>query len=260
MATRFAAVPAGVAMPPMSGPNAVAIINARPKLLRPGCSAASRSRPTPSGSSMAATAMSVIHHEMNAPTASTPRSTRSVRVPTRFKIWYTSRVPRPERVNAADNNSTPMKNTMIGSPNPARITARKSAMPNAGTSSTISSEVTANGSASDTQAVTAKAMMARQVLPAAVSATGPPAVCSGGGEGRKWMSSSSATAATSAVARLSFRGGDDAATAANCIIARLQAWGDDPVIAAALVLVTRVARLVEPGALAATSRGNRPSL
>ena len=46
MATRFAAVPAGVAMPPISGPNAVAIISARPKLLRPGCSAASRSRPT----------------------------------------------------------------------------------------------------------------------------------------------------------------------------------------------------------------------
>ena len=88
-------------------------------------------------------------------------------------------------MNAADINSTPMKNTMIGSPNPARITARKSAMPNAGTSSTISSDVTANGSASDTQPVTAKAMMARQVLPEAVSATGPPAVCSGGGEGRK---------------------------------------------------------------------------
>jgi hypothetical protein len=168
--------------------------------------------------------MSVIHHEMNAPTASTPKSTRSVRVPTRFKISYTRRVPRPERVNAADNKRTPMKNTMIGSPNPARITARKSAMPNAGTRSTISSEVTANGSASDTHAVTAKAMMARQVLPVAVSGTGPPAVCSGGGEGRKWMSSSSATAATSAMARLSFRAGDDAATAAICVIACLQAW------------------------------------
>jgi len=40
------------------------------------------------------------------------------------------------------------------------------------------------------------------------------------------------------MARLSFRGGDDAATAATCVIARLQAWED---------------------ALAVTSRGNRPS-
>ena len=31
MATRLAAVPAGVAMPPMSGPNAVAIMSDRPK-------------------------------------------------------------------------------------------------------------------------------------------------------------------------------------------------------------------------------------
>jgi len=45
-----------------------------------------------------------------------------------------------------------------------------------------------------------------------------------------------------------------------CVIARLQAWGDDPVIADELVFVTRVARLVEPGSLAATSRGDRPSL
>ncbi len=41
-----------------------------------------RGSPTPSGSSIAATAMSVIHHEMNEPTTSSPSSTRSTRVPT----------------------------------------------------------------------------------------------------------------------------------------------------------------------------------
>jgi len=61
------------------------------------------------------------------------------------------------------------------------------------------------------------------------------------------------------MARLSLRAGDDAVTAATCVIARLQAWEDDAVTAAAPVLATRRAALVEPGALAATSRGNRSS-
>ena len=120
----FAAVPAGVAIPPISGPKAVAIISERPKLLSPGRSPASRSSPMPSGSSIAATAMSVIHIEISAPTVSTPSSTRSVRVPTRRSTIYVSRVPRPDIVNAADSISTPMKNVMTGSPKPARTTAR----------------------------------------------------------------------------------------------------------------------------------------
>ena len=151
MATRFAAVPAGVAMPPMSGPKAVAIISARPKLLRPVSSFASRSRPTPSGSSMAATAMSVIHHEMNVPTASTPRA------PGRFAFRRARDLvdepgPSPERVNAAESISTPMKNINDRIAEAGAHHGAKIGDAERGISSTTSSEVTANGSVSVTHA------------------------------------------------------------------------------------------------------------
>ena len=117
-------MPAGVAMPPISGPKAVEIISARPKLLCPGRSPASCRSPTPSGSSIAATAMSVIHIDISVPTVSIPSSTRSVRVPTRSRTWYVIRVPSPDCVKAADISSTPMKKVITGSPKPARTTSR----------------------------------------------------------------------------------------------------------------------------------------
>ena len=61
-------------------------------------------------------------------------------------MWNTRRVPRPERLNATDSISTPTKNVMTGSPNPALTTARKSAIPKTGIRTTTSSDVTANGS------------------------------------------------------------------------------------------------------------------
>jgi hypothetical protein len=86
IATRLAAVPTGVAMPPMSGPKATAIMITLPKLLPSGCTSASRRMPMPIGNSIAATAILVIHIEISTPTTRNPSSTRSVRVPTRFRM------------------------------------------------------------------------------------------------------------------------------------------------------------------------------
>jgi hypothetical protein len=56
-------------------------------------------------------------------------------------------------------------------------------MPKAGISSTTSSDVTANGTASVTQSVTANAMIARHACPCGVRGIRLPARSSGGGDG-----------------------------------------------------------------------------
>ena len=114
----LAPVPAGVAMPPISGPKAHAIISALPKLLFMRSSPASSSKLTPRGKRIAATAMSVIHIESEAPATRNPRSTRSVRVPTLCRIRSAMRVPSPERVNAAERIRTPIKKVTMGCPKP----------------------------------------------------------------------------------------------------------------------------------------------
>ena len=66
--------------------------------------------------------MSVIHMESSAPTTRNPSSTRSVLGPDVSKTCNTRRVPNPERVKPAESMRTPMKNVMMGSPNPALTT------------------------------------------------------------------------------------------------------------------------------------------
>src|SRR3954471_12440346 len=77
-------------------------------------------------------------------------------------------------------------------------------MPKAGISSTTSSDVTANGTASVTQSVTAKAMIARQAWPSRVRGIRLPARSSGGGDGSAYVTNISATADSSAKSLRSF--------------------------------------------------------
>ena len=95
------------------------------------------------------------------------------------------RVPSPEKVKPVDRNSTPMKNTISGLPNPAFTAEAKSVIPKAGIKSKTSKEVTANGIASPTQSVTANSRIARHVLPSKVRAIDSPLRSSGAGVGNR---------------------------------------------------------------------------
>ena len=69
MVSGFGPQPAGVATPPISGPQAQEISSARPKLLLSGSTFASFRIDTAIGINIAATAMSVIQPESSAPMA-----------------------------------------------------------------------------------------------------------------------------------------------------------------------------------------------
>lgn len=78
------------------------IMRARPKLLWRGLQPLLSRMLTPSGRSMAATAMSVTHMEVMVPMAMKASTMRSVRRPTLVSIHSMKRRARPEDVMAAE--------------------------------------------------------------------------------------------------------------------------------------------------------------
>ena len=161
-----------------------AIISARPKLLSPGRSPASRSRPTPSGSSIAATAMSVIHIEMNVPTVEqAEQHAIGARADAQqHQIHQPRAEARPRERRRQHQHADEERDDRIAEPG-ADDGAEVGDAERGNQSRTTSSEVTANGSVSVTQSVTANAMMRGTPCRSTVSGIRLPARSSGGGVG-----------------------------------------------------------------------------
>ena len=105
-------------IPPMIGPQAQAIMSALPNLLSMGVTPSSRRIATPSGMSIAATAVLVIHIDSSMPTARKPKTIMPVELPVRLRRNTEMRFPRPLRVMKLESTSTPIKKTKMWLPNP----------------------------------------------------------------------------------------------------------------------------------------------
>ena len=144
-------------------------MRARPKLLWRGLQPLLSRMLTPSGRSMAATAMSVTHMEVMVPMAMKASTMRSVRRPTLVSIHSMKRRARPEDVMAAERPMAPMRNSSTLLPKPNVTSLSKLATPKICRNTIRQRDVAGKGMASVIHWMTAKQRTAITILAFAVS-------------------------------------------------------------------------------------------